>query len=364
MEFVRKDELNYILSKISENPYGKFMITGLAGSGKSTLLNFLGKELQEQGKRIIYVNPFSVAGNRKSLYNRHGDENSILILDGIDQSKSWKVFVDMLNKFPFCCVCSSREKLWDYKYNYEISLNELNLEQMLLIIKSSLYGLGLSDNYLEEILAKLDKSNVYPGEINNIITELWQKSDFIEKDAFQLKENTHQLYTYGNGVLIDSPEIIVPERKTIYVPGEIKRDISFVRGSLMDLVAERPEILYEITWRQFEEVVCELFERQGYTIQLTKQTRDGGKDLILLNNSVLGDLMFYVECKQFAKTSPVDVALVRQLYGTVEADRVTAGIMVTTSYFSREAKRYQQKIRRRMNFIDYSELIKQIMTWR
>lgn len=74
--------------------------------------------------------------------------------------------------------------------------------------------------------------------------------------------------------------------------------------------------------------------------------------------------MFYVECKQFAKTSPVDVALVRQLYGTVEADRVTAGIMVTTSYFSREAKRYQQKIRRRMNFIDYSELIKQIMTWR
>ena len=104
--------------------------------------------------------------------------------------------------------------------------------------------------------------------------------------------------------------------------------ISFIGYALKlcayDKVALRPEILQEITPRQFEELVCELFERKGYNVQLTKQTRDGGKDLIVLNNSVLGDLVIYAECKKKAPKHPVNVGLVRQLYGTVEADRVTA----------------------------------------
>ena len=57
----------------------------------------------------------------------------------------------------------------------------------------------------------------------------------------------------------------------------------------------------------------------------------------------------------------MNVGLVRQLYGTVEADRVTAGIMVTNSYFSKDARRFQQTIKSRMNLMDYSELMKQIM---
>lgn len=99
-------------------------------------------------------------------------------------------------------------------------------------------------------------------------------------------------------------------------------------------------------------------------MKLTKQTRDGGKDLIVLNNSILGDLVIYAECKKRAPKYPVNVGLVRQLYGTVEADRATAGIMVTTSYFSEDARRFQQKIKSRMNLIDYSELMKQIMDCR
>lgn len=51
-------------------------------------------------------------------------------------------------------------------------------------------------------------------------------------------------------------------------------------------------------------------------------------------------------------------------YGTVEADRVTAGIMVTNSYFSKDARRFQQTIKSRMNLMDYSELMKQIMDCR
>lgn len=103
-----------------------------------------------------------------------------------------------------------------------------------------------------------------------------------------------------------------------------------------------------------------MFERNGYNVQLTKRTRDGGKDLIILNSSLLGNLVIYAECKKYAPKHPVNIGLVKELYGTVEADRATAGIMVTTSYFSRDARRFQEKIKGRMNFIDYAELISQI----
>ena len=63
-------------------------------------------------------------------------------------------------------------------------------------------------------------------------------------------------------------------------------------------------------------------------MELTKQTRDGGKDLIILNNSSLGDFVIYAECKKRAPKYPVNVGFVRELYGTVNADNATAGIMV------------------------------------
>lgn len=71
--------------------------------------------------------------------------------------------------------------------------------------------------------------------------------------------------------------------------------------------------------------------------------------------------MIYAECKRYSQKHPVNVGLVRELYGTIEADKATAGIMVTTSYFSKDARKFQGKINGRMNFIDYSELIRQIL---
>lgn len=73
------------------------------------------------------------------------------------------------------------------------------------------------------------------------------------------------------------------------------------------------------------------------------------------DNSMLGDLVIYAECKKKAPKHPVNVGLVRQLYGTVEADRVTAGIMVTNSYFSKDARRFQQTIKSRIRLFRVNE---------
>jgi len=99
-----------------------------------------------------------------------------------------------------------------------------------------------------------------------------------------------------------------------------------------------------------------LWRKGGYKVDLTKATRDGGKDLIIANHSDIGNFIFYVECKKYSPTIPVGVNLVRELAGTVLADRVTAGIMVTSSYFSPDAINYSTQVKHQLSLIDYLKL--------
>lgn len=47
-------------------------------------------------------------------------------------------------------------------------------------------------------------------------------------------------------------------------------------------IAEDRNMLYNITPREFEEVVELIFISEGFKTQLTKATRDGGKDIIAI----------------------------------------------------------------------------------
>ena len=360
MEIIRRDELQEVLDAVEESPYCKFLITGVAGSGKTFLLNIIGNILKEQGRDISYeANAFLQAGN-KAWSNLYRFDNDVYLVDDLDEIYRHKQVVERMKNYTGCCICTAKENLFDIKFDYELKLEPLTEEQILLLINDYPGTRFLGESIIEEAVDGFDRHNLTPKMlVEKLHTVL--KGEELNEYFLDFEKDIHQLYTYKGGVSLQHPKIVVPERKIIRVPNEIKNDIRVVTHSLLDKVSSRPEILQTISPRQFEELVCELFERKGYNVQLTKQTRDGGKDLIVLNNSVLGDLMIYAECKKRAPKHPVNVGLVRQLYGTVEADRATAGIMVTSSYFSRDARRFQQTIKSRMNLIDYSELMKQIM---
>lgn len=363
MEIIRKDELQELLDAVNVKPYGKFLITGAAGSGKTFLLNILGKTLEEQGKKILFETmAFSQNGNRIWEYPTDVG-NQVCLVDGLDEIYRYRQIAERIKNGGECFICTARENHFDIKFDYEIRLKPLTDRQVLLFIADYLGSRISSKDIVEDVIKGLDKQDIEPRMImEKLHTKIKRKG--LNEYFSDFEEDVYQLYTYKGGVSLQHPEIVVPERKIIRVPDELKNDIKVITHSLVDKVALRPEIIREITPRQFEELVCELFERKGYRVQLTKQTRDGGKDLIILNNSILGDMVIYAECKKRAPKYPVSVGLVRQLYGTIEADKATAGIMVTTSYFSDDARRFQQKVSGRMNLIDYSELMKQIMDCR
>ena len=340
MEIIRRNELQEILDLVKMIPHGKFLITGAAGSGKTFLLNIAGKILWEQGKKIRYKTMELFPDDKETGDYLSESSDTVYLIDGLDDIYRYKQIVKEIEFGKACYICTSRENQFATKFDYEIKLEPLTTEQTFLFI-----------NDHQCLMPRL-----IAGKIHDRLKDEGFGDYFLD-----IERDIHQLYTYNDGISLQYPEIIVPERKIVRVPDKLKQDIKVVTHSLMNQVASNPQILQEITPRQFEELVCELFEKEGNHVELTKQTRDGGKDLIILNNSSLGDFVIYAECKKRAPKYPVNVGFVRELYGTVNADNATAGIMVTTSYFSRDARKYQEKIKSRMSLIDYSELMKRIM---
>lgn len=170
-------------------------------------------------------------------------------------------------------------------------------------------------------------------------------------------ENTIQRYNASGEIIVLNPEISIPEQEVIIPSKEIVTSVNVIKESLVQIVRKDPGYIYTMTSRQFEEFIAEFYEEQGYKVELTKQTRDGGKDIILYTNGITGNHMYYVECKRFNQQHLVDVGIVRSFYGTIEADRATAGILITSSTFTKDAREYEKQIQRRMTLVDYFELL-------
>jgi len=125
---------------------------------------------------------------------------------------------------------------------------------------------------------------------------------------------------------------------------------------IIDELARYPERIHALSSRRFEELVAELLLRDGMDVQLTPAQKDGGRDVLAYLSTPAGEHLFYVECKRYSPDNPVGVRLVRELFGVVEAERATAGLLVTTSRFTEGAIRFRESVRHRMSLNDFERL--------
>jgi restriction system protein len=108
--------------------------------------------------------------------------------------------------------------------------------------------------------------------------------------------------------------------------------------------------------RRFEELVAELFRDKGYDVELTPPSKDGGIDIIAVSRSDVGSAMTLIECKRYAESNRVGVDIVRGLYGVVEEQKASRGQIVTTSYFTKGAKAFRDKVPYRLGLADFDLL--------
>jgi restriction endonuclease Mrr len=147
----------------------------------------------------------------------------------------------------------------------------------------------------------------------------------------------------------------------------VRIEIYNLERKIVEQLVKRPDDLYKLASRQFEELVCALLSDMGYEVKLTPETRDGGRDILAVAKTSIGELLTIIECKRYRAENPVSVSEIRSFLFTVrESDRASCGMFATTSYFSRDAANlaadyfYQLKLK---DVQDIRTWLQQYGTW-
>lgn len=117
-------------------------------------------------------------------------------------------------------------------------------------------------------------------------------------------------------------------------------EIHSIYTTVLDRLVFNYDILLESPPRFFEQYVAVLFESLGFETKVTPVTRDGGADIVASKSPApgLSPIKTIIECKRYAPPRKVGVDVVRQLLGSMHSFGAAYGIIVTTSYFTKEAE--------------------------
>ena len=128
-----------------------------------------------------------------------------------------------------------------------------------------------------------------------------------------------------------------------------------VEQMIMD-IAQNPDMIYNISSRELEEIIERVLQDEGFETALTQQTRDGGRDIIATKYEMGKPVVFYIECKRYGRKNAVGVSIVRSLYGVQSSDRVNKAILVTTGHVTGGARRFVEQQNTMMSIIDVDEI--------
>ncbi len=85
----------------------------------------------------------------------------------------------------------------------------------------------------------------------------------------------------------------------------------------------------ELSPKEFEGLITNLFGKMGLETRQTQASRDGGVDCVAYDNRPIFGGKVIVQAKRYKNT--VGVSAVRDLFGTVQNEGASKGILVTTS---------------------------------
>lgn len=97
---------------------------------------------------------------------------------------------------------------------------------------------------------------------------------------------------------------------------------------------ERPDLLDSLEGLELEELVKEWFVKKGYHVSGDDVAHDRGFDFMV---APFRDGNAAVEVKKYRTTSRVPVAVVRQLLGSLVAERIPVGIVISSAPYTESA---------------------------
>ncbi len=101
---------------------------------------------------------------------------------------------------------------------------------------------------------------------------------------------------------------------------------------VLSTLDNRPNLM-ELTPSEFESLITNLFEKMGLETRLTQASRDGGVDCVAFDPRPIFGGKVVIQAKRYKHT--VGVSATRDLFGTMQNEGASKGILVTTSGFGK-----------------------------
>jgi restriction system protein len=131
-----------------------------------------------------------------------------------------------------------------------------------------------------------------------------------------------------------SPTELVPVRPIIDFD---MADPRFVKEDDVLATLDRPNLM-ELTPKEFEFLITNLFEKMGLETRQTQALRDGGVDCVTYDSRPIFGGKVVIQAKRYKNT--VGVSAVRDLFGTMQNEGATKGILVTTSGYGKASHEF------------------------
>lgn len=177
---------------------------------------------------------------------------------------------------------------------------------------------------------KVDTRDKATGKLINpcILSVLAQKDEFLAIDLEHVSPK--ECFKRLKGIGSSSLQAMAPINPILTFD---KNDSRFVEGKdILEGVQEGAN-LAAMDWQDFEHLIREIFEKEfstgGGDVKVTQASKDGGVDAIAFDPDPLRGGKIVIQAKRYTNT--VQVAAVRDLYGTLVSEGATKGILITTA---------------------------------
>jgi restriction system protein len=129
-----------------------------------------------------------------------------------------------------------------------------------------------------------------------------------------------------NASVSKSPAEIAPVRPVLEFNMVDPRFVS--EADIISGLDIRPNLM-DLSPSEFESLITNLFEKMGLETRLTQASRDGGVDCVAYDSRPILGGKVVIQAKRYKNT--VGVSAVRDLFGTMQNEGASKGILVTTS---------------------------------
>jgi len=326
---------------------GGVLVLGVGGSGKTVLARKIAERFAQNAKRpATWIDARSPeAASIFSSELTRAPLGHLVIVDGLDEAPDYGR--------PLTHVINDGLRQKEYLHVLATAPVDPGLHSF------SRYALGpMFDSDLQDLVKNLTGlKEVPPPELLHFIDGHPLAASLVAALVRERKVDYSSvlglLRDFQRPGLLDATGRPISSRNIEHQP--LIADVRDANSHLLQRLRARPEFVYQLSPRQFEEISAEIFARLGYSVELTPRSKDGGVDILLAQKTDVGSFLYFVECKLYAADRPVGIELVNALVGVVERGKATAGLLMTTSRFTSGAKAVEKELSARLSLKDYGD---------